>query len=1071
MNHKKIISSLSAMAIAVSSFAGMALTANAEEYYSEDFSAGSTDGWSTNTSGRFDPIILSENGNNYLSVNQDQRNNNGATVTRSSLEITEEDFTMTFRMKLGNSNNQNPVQFTVYDSSNSTYVLDLSATAVNAMTWKVNGDASKVVDLPGSGVAGIGDLTWYDYKITMSDGITYLTIADTTGSKIYDKEIVTTTAKAAGVGKLVFTTKRYNANFAIDDIVVRDVTDDDLPAVKVAKFDIEYVTDEGDTLTKASSGAGNVGEAPVLSGTDTADFVEDGQKYIYVSDNSSELTTAADGTTVVTVTVRAAELYEMVVEAEIDGDFAAEIDRQFVFEGDVFNYSIPKYLTDENGMVIGTADSSTYSYSVTAEQSKTIYVNYKAYSRNAYFAEHEALSAANPLAAVTLSGGSATKAVNAGVTAFEEPEAGDYRITVAGFCRNVSNSSKFYVYKNSVDEANLLFEGDVVGASQNNIASSGIKTSGAITISEGDSIIIAGDNGNTYIDYILMEELSAEDMKAAFTAVNRGTFDETGTIFKADGNAGNQYALALADLNGVVGISDPTVNSITAEVTANIPSGSRWIIAFGDKSIRGENANGSSKATFNSNGVLAMCGTVDGNYFRVLGGQSIANGLALKDGQSIDAFDKDVTVAVTLNKSASGDTYSITIADDETTYYTVSDQPIGYANMDLVEIYSWANDTQITTSPVSVSLTKGETALRTVTTHYVDENDNSIAPDTKSRVEDGESFVPSYEEIIDIGAYRYTYDSNTSIADVTADGEVTVVYTSEERTPVSSVTVNYMYGDEIIGTDTGIDVTGKYVGDIVTIPYRMYVAKDGALYLAERNYNAQNSIEGGVDAELTGADSVVEIPYIAYDLNGGTLEFLVDLDDTEGSSRASYMSEYINKPYTSSEVLQPGVYTFIVRSLHASGADGSGIAVGGTTVFDNSVRTVNTWGTSTVTNVSVPTAGNVSIVAGDDGNYEYYDVIIAIRTGDYVSAEYSIMSDGMGIFAEITNNSNAAISADLFVAGYDSNGELVSVQMEPVNVAAGDSDSSESIDIPDAATVKAFLWQHGSLVPLAYEEF
>ena len=61
-----------------------ATSAWAETYYSESFSAESTvDGWSTTVGGRFDPVILSEGDNYYLSVNQGNRNNNGCCYCNS----------------------------------------------------------------------------------------------------------------------------------------------------------------------------------------------------------------------------------------------------------------------------------------------------------------------------------------------------------------------------------------------------------------------------------------------------------------------------------------------------------------------------------------------------------------------------------------------------------------------------------------------------------------------------------------------------------------------------------------------------------------------------------------------------------------------------------------------------------------------------------------------------------------------------------------------------------------------------------------------------------------------------
>ena len=71
--------------------------------YSEAYSSTSTtEGWSTGTSGRFTPVILNDDDNYYLSVTQDQRNNNGAIVTGTVLSgkaAAGDDFTLMFDFK------------------------------------------------------------------------------------------------------------------------------------------------------------------------------------------------------------------------------------------------------------------------------------------------------------------------------------------------------------------------------------------------------------------------------------------------------------------------------------------------------------------------------------------------------------------------------------------------------------------------------------------------------------------------------------------------------------------------------------------------------------------------------------------------------------------------------------------------------------------------------------------------------------------------------------------------------------------------------------------------------------
>ena len=88
-------------------------------------------------------------------------------------------------------------------------------------------------------------------------------------------------------------------------------------------------------------------------------------------------------------------------------------------------------------------------------------------------------------------------------------------------------------------------------------------------------------------------------------------------MFTSADNAGNEYALALADFSNLPGIN--TAGTITIQFDSNIPSGSRWLIGTGDKEVRGTNANGSNKATYNTDGLLFRFGTSDGTNYRVDG--------------------------------------------------------------------------------------------------------------------------------------------------------------------------------------------------------------------------------------------------------------------------------------------------------------------------------------------------------------------------------------------------------------------------------------------------------------------
>lgn len=203
---------------------------------------------------------------------------------------------------------------------------------------------------------------------------------------------------------------------------------------------------------------------------------------------------------------------------------------------------------------------------------------------------------------------------------------------------------------------------------------------------------------------------------------------------------------------------------------------------------------------------------------------------------------------------------------------------------------------------------------------------------------------------------------------------------SKARKAVESFVVNYKLGDDIIATEN-VGTAGLYSGDSYTVPFRMYVEKDGALY--KTTANSSGSYYRDV-ITLT-KNTVVNKSLTAVNLNGGTLELLEDLDDSDGdnaSVRASYGLCYNNKAYTSAVTLAPGVYTFIFKALNKG--RGSSVKVGETTVcgIGDIVSDKGSWTDKTITGVEIKTAGKVTLAKGGSNTIDCYDIIIAIRTGD-----------------------------------------------------------------------------------------
>lgn len=282
--------------------------------YSNDYGEGFVD-WVTSVDKRFTPVIMNDDINgNYLSVDQDSRYNNGCVLTSDSLQSKVNagaDFTISFDLKLGNSNNQQPVSFTVYDEANRDPMFSLTSTATYVDTWYVNGTLTQVT-LPNSSWvknATISNVTWITVKVSRTGKLTYLTITNKeTGAVIFPISFVRGTSKTGGLGKMEFVTKRYMANFAIDNIVVRDLKDGDVPAAIPTEYTIRYVDRSGVTISDDVTVETIVGvsEEPSADHTKPIYAADGSKKYIYESGTTID-ETAEDATkNIMTLTYREA---------------------------------------------------------------------------------------------------------------------------------------------------------------------------------------------------------------------------------------------------------------------------------------------------------------------------------------------------------------------------------------------------------------------------------------------------------------------------------------------------------------------------------------------------------------------------------------------------------------------------------------------------------------------------------------------------------------------------------------------------------------------------------------------
>ena len=231
MKIKKLISGISALAVAASAFAGLALTANAETaWYSQDFTGvtdASTVAKSTNAQGQ---LVISKDDlhGDYLSFDFSSQSDNsrGAYMNFTGVDVTAEDkYIVEFDAALKPGNNQGSA-FAVkgtdfaYISNNINYGAGtgyvLKMTCGNNTTYTINDTASATAEIPS------GEWCHYKLYVDKQQKLVSTTITNAGGTAIVDK-LATSYNGNGNVAGIYMLAGRYYPVQSVDNIVVRAV--------------------------------------------------------------------------------------------------------------------------------------------------------------------------------------------------------------------------------------------------------------------------------------------------------------------------------------------------------------------------------------------------------------------------------------------------------------------------------------------------------------------------------------------------------------------------------------------------------------------------------------------------------------------------------------------------------------------------------------------------------------------------------------------------------------------------------------------------------------------------------
>lgn len=317
-------------------------------YYSQDYeSKDAAVDWATSTKDRYTPILQTVDNNTFLTVDQTQRQNNGCSLTNSSVKVAAgTDFTITLDLKLGSHTDvkKTSAVFAIKDAENSSIIFSLADAGAYSTKWIVNGDNDLQLDLPGTGKTAD---VWYTFKVTRKGNITYLTVTNTkTGDVILERTAIKTLSEKGGVGKMTFDTSRYNANLAIDNVLVCSLTGDDVPATPVFTVVTKYQLEDGTVIAEDRTDAIESGSKFTPSYDES--FDDENYRYTYKSGANEIASVDADAT--VTVVYTREELANWAITVKAGGELNESLAEFIVKDAKNAAYTYPRYINKDSNL-------------------------------------------------------------------------------------------------------------------------------------------------------------------------------------------------------------------------------------------------------------------------------------------------------------------------------------------------------------------------------------------------------------------------------------------------------------------------------------------------------------------------------------------------------------------------------------------------------------------------------------------------------------------------------------------------------------------------------------------------
>ena len=547
-------------------------------YYSQDYEGkDAAVDWATSTKDRYTPILQTVDNNTFLTVDQTQRQNNGCSLTNSSVKVAAgTDFTITLDLKLGSHNDvkKTSTVFTIKDAENSSAIFSLADAGASSTKWIVNGDNDLQLDLPGTGKTAD---VWYTFKVTRKGNITYLTVTNTkTDDVVLERTAIKTLSEKGGVGKMTFDTSRYFANLAIDNVVVRSLTGDDAPATPVFTVVTKYQLEDGTVIAEDRTDAIESGSKFTPSYDES--FDDENYRYTYKSGANEIASVGADAT--VTVVYTREELANWAITVKAGGELNESLAKFTVKDAKNAAYTYPRYINKDSNLYQikkGRYDQGYVKTINSVKGNEEVTEEYLLNSKNvAFFAEAEEISSLTSVEGDNVparcSSGKAAYAASDAVIA--HLSAGSYKIKAAVF----GNAGVTFEFK----------VGDKIIFSPSTKGYFFESESDIFTLdTDADVVLAAGGNSSKVVDYIAIMK-TAEPV--AVSAVKFATYVPTfNVVVPADAKV---YTAKVNEAKSAVVLTEVPAGSVIAKgtpVLVGAEAGSYTFAASADEAAPVEN--------------------------------------------------------------------------------------------------------------------------------------------------------------------------------------------------------------------------------------------------------------------------------------------------------------------------------------------------------------------------------------------------------------------------------------------------------------------------------------------------